>query len=61
LIENYDPAGFELFDLAEDIGEQEDLSKTMPEKVEQLGNQLNEWLRSVNTRMHTPNPDYRGN
>ena len=34
-IEFYDPPKIELYDLAEDIGEQKDLALKMPEKTEQ--------------------------
>jgi arylsulfatase A-like enzyme len=59
LIEHYDPPGVELYNLAEDIGEQVNLAEKMPQKTEQLLTKLHDWLKSVNAKMHTPNPEYK--
>jgi arylsulfatase A-like enzyme len=56
LIENYDPAGLELFNLSEDPSESTDLSAEMEEKALHLKAQLDAWLDSVNARLHRPNP-----
>jgi arylsulfatase A-like enzyme len=59
LIELYDPPKVELYNLADDIGEQFDLAETMPQKTEELLTKLRDWLKSVNAKMHTPNPEYK--
>lgn len=49
---------FELYNLKEDIGEQTNLAKEMPEKVCKLKEMLQDWRNEVNAQMLTPNPDY---
>jgi uncharacterized sulfatase len=49
---------FELYNLKEDLGEQNNLAKEMPEKVEELSKSLANWRNEVNAQMLTPNPDY---
>jgi len=49
---------FELYNLKEDIGEQRDLAKQMPEKNRELKKMLEDWRNKVNAQMLTPNPDY---
>jgi len=50
----------QLYNLAEDIGEQNDLAETEPDKRDELHNQLKAWRQSVNAQMPLPNPDYTG-
>ena len=61
LIKFYEDNHVELYDLKNDISEQNNLSETMPEKTEALYQKLNRWLESVNAAMPTPNPDYDPN
>jgi uncharacterized sulfatase len=49
---------FELYNLKEDIGEQKNLAKKMPERVENLKKMLYNWRSEVNAQMLTPNPGY---
>lgn len=49
---------FELYNLKSDIGEQNNLAKQMPGKVEQLKKMLSTWRSEVNAQMLTSNPDY---
>jgi arylsulfatase A-like enzyme len=58
LIEFLEDDHVELYNLKADIGEQNDLAKTMPEKAAQLRQQLHAWRRRVGAQMPTPNPDY---
>lgn len=60
LIKRYEGKRFELFNLAEDIGEKNDLSRDAPRKVEELDALLSAWLEAVGGQMPKPNPDYRG-
>ncbi|HPO89480.1 MAG TPA: sulfatase [Victivallales bacterium] len=48
LIEWTDNGKLELYDLAIDIGENNDISTTMPEKTQELLRILNEWRKEVN-------------
>jgi arylsulfatase A-like enzyme len=54
LIENYDPASLELFDLGADPSEANDLSSEMNEKALELKAKLDAWLKSVDARLHRP-------
>ena len=58
LIEFYDPPAVELYNLTKDPGEKEDLAQKMPEKAKALLSALHNFLKSVKTKTHTPNPDY---
>jgi arylsulfatase A len=49
---------FELYNLKDDIGEQKNLAKKMPEKTKELSKMLSDWRRKVSAQMMTPNPDY---
>ncbi len=60
LIEFYDPAIVELYNLDEDVGEKNDLSEKMPDKREELLSKLHQWLNSVDPIMHTLNPAFKG-
>ncbi len=48
----------QLFNLAEDIGESTDLSKTHPAKTEQLMNLLDQWREEVGAEFPVTNPDF---
>lgn len=58
LIQFYDPEKVELYNLDDDIGEINDLSETMPEKVKELSAKLENWLDEMGTIRHTMNPEY---
>ena len=49
---------FELYNLKRDIAEQNNLSKKMPRKTEQLTKLLANWRKKVGAQMMTRNPDY---
>ncbi|MCJ7729594.1 MAG: hypothetical protein MUO27_06930, partial [Sedimentisphaerales bacterium] len=49
---------YELYNLKEDIGEKNDLSKKMPRKVEELKRMLADWRVKVDAQMLTPNSNY---
>ncbi len=48
----------QLFNLAKDIGEQNDLSLQEPEKVIELRAMLHNWREKVNAKTMPPNPEY---
>ena len=58
LIEFYEDDRLELYNLAEDAGENRDLSREMPDRRKELHRMLREWRESVDAQMPTPNPDY---
>jgi arylsulfatase A-like enzyme len=49
---------FELYNLKNDIAEQNNLSKMLPIKTMQLKNMLANWRKKVGAQIMTPNPDY---
>ena len=59
LIEWYEDGSLELYNLKEDIGEKNNLTAAMPDKVSKLQKMLHEWRASVNALMPTANPDYK--
>ena len=61
LIEFYEDNRLELYHLAEDGGENRDLSRERPDKRNELHRLLTEWRQSVNAQMPTANPDYDPN
>ncbi|MFC1735220.1 sulfatase [Candidatus Hydrogenedentota bacterium] len=59
LIEFYEDGRIELFNVAEDISEKRNLSKSMPEKAKELHEMLMAWRVKVDAKMPSPNPEYR--
>jgi arylsulfatase A len=51
LIRRYEGRRFGLFDLEADIGEQNDLSNAMPERVTELDRELDAWLREIDAAL----------
>jgi arylsulfatase A len=49
---------FELYNLKDDIAEQNNLAKEMPDKTGQLKRMLANWRSEVNAQTLTPNPNY---
>ena len=58
LIEWFEDDRVELYNLAEDIGEVNDLATQMTEKTEELRELLRRWRREADARMPTPNPEW---
>jgi len=58
LVERYENMKVELFNLRDDIGEQKDLSQSMPELSAKLTKMLHEWRKKSGARMPTLNPAY---
>jgi arylsulfatase A len=58
LIEFYDGAPLELYNLKDDPGERNNLAKSRPELVASLRGKLHNWLRSIDAQMPTANPEY---
>jgi arylsulfatase A len=55
LIKRYEGKTFELFNLKNDLSEENDLSEKMPEKVKELDAKLTDWLRATNAKLPRPN------
>jgi arylsulfatase A-like enzyme len=58
LIEFYDEMRVELYDLKNDIGEQNDLAAAQPDRAIALRARLHAWRSEVGAQMPTPNPAY---
>ena len=58
LIETFDPEGIELYNLADDLGETNNLAAAKPELVNDLRRELDAWRKDVGAEMMRPNPDY---
>jgi len=58
LIEYFENNTVQLFNLKTDIGEEQDLSESEPEKASELRDMLHQWRADVNAQMIPPNPDY---
>ncbi|MCC9607179.1 sulfatase [Blastopirellula sp. JC732] len=59
LIEFYEDDRVELFNLAQDPGEQHDLSKSNPEKTAELRQKLKAWQTKMKAKMPQENPNYK--
>jgi arylsulfatase A-like enzyme len=59
LIEHYDPPQIELFNVADDLSETKNLAPQMPDRVNAMHADLDNWLSAVNAIRHTPNPDHQ--
>ena len=59
LIETFEDNVVELYNLKNDIGEQKDLSESMPEKTTELRKMLHSWRAEVDAKMMQPNPSYK--
>lgn len=58
LIQYYEDMHVDLFNIANDISEKQNLAEKMPEKVAELKKLLEDWRVSVNAHMPTINPNY---
>lgn len=56
LLKYYEDGHVELYNLAEDLGEAHDLSRTMPDRAAALGKRLEQWLEQVGAQRPRPNP-----
>lgn len=59
LIEDFEDHHALLFNLREDLGERNDLSKRLPDQTADLLKQLHAWQKSVDAAFPTPNPAYK--
>ena len=61
LLEYYENNTIQLFNLADDINEEKDLSVLLPEKALELKNMLHIWQTQVGAKHMQPNPEYSTN
>jgi len=61
LIETFDPAGVELYNLADDLSEKNNLAAAQPTFAADLRRDLEAWRQTVGAEMMQPNPDYDPN
>lgn len=59
LIKRYQGNHYELFNLADDPRETQDVAARFPDRVEQLDGQLTGWLERVDAALPQANPNYR--
>lgn len=59
LIEHYDSGRVELYDLAKDIGERNDLSKREPARVTEMRAKLSAWRMAVGAQTNAINPEFK--
>ncbi len=58
LIERYEDGAVELYNLADDPGEESNIAELLPEKAAELAAKLAAWRREVGARENQPNADY---
>jgi arylsulfatase A-like enzyme len=58
MIRDHESGSVQLFDLAEDLAESNDLARSLPEKTEELEKLLDDRLGRANAQMTSVNPDY---
>jgi uncharacterized sulfatase len=58
LIESSEDGHIELYNLADDVGEQQNLVTTMPDKAAALTKRLHTWREALGAKQATPNPVY---
>ena len=59
LIETFETGKAELYNLADDLGERNDLSKSMAKKTSQLRGRLHQWQATVKAQMPTKNRRFK--
>ena len=58
LIESSEDGHLELYNLADDVGEQHNLAAAMPDKAAELKKALHAWREALGAKQATPNPEY---
>ena len=58
LVEFFEDSRIELYNLAEDIGEENDLAVSRPEKASELRDKLHAWQQKVLAKLPAANPDF---
>jgi arylsulfatase A len=58
LVHFYEDGRDELYDLAKDVGETQDLANAQPERAKSMRQRLDAWLKSVDAQLPTTNPAF---
>ncbi|RMF87222.1 MAG: sulfatase, partial [Planctomycetota bacterium] len=58
LIYYHEDGHYELYNVAEDVGERHDLASSMPERVEAMKTRLHAWLKETGAKFPTPDPQF---
>lgn len=58
LIEFFEDNHVELYNLRDDIGEKDDLTRKFPDRTKRLHAKLRDWRQKVGAQLPSPNPDY---
>ena len=58
LIEFYEDARVELYNLRTDSGERNNLARSAPDVVKSMRDELDAWRRAIDAQMPTSNPNY---
>ncbi|HVC94393.1 MAG TPA: sulfatase-like hydrolase/transferase [Pirellulales bacterium] len=58
LVEHFEDGGVELYDLAQDVGETNDLATSEPARADDLRRKLQAWRTRVGAQMPVPNPEF---
>ncbi|EMI51767.1 sulfatase [Rhodopirellula sallentina] len=61
LIEFFENGELELYNLADDPAEENNLAKTQPERAERMLQAMRQWRKSTDAQMMTDNPNHRPN
>ena len=59
LIKWYEGPAFELYNLADDLGESQNVAEREPDRVRALDQQLIAWTKSVGAKLPKPNPGFK--
>lgn len=59
LLEYFENMTVQLYNLKEDLSEQNDISSSNPKKADELRTKLHQWRAKVDAQMMEPNPDYK--
>lgn len=59
LLEFFEDGRLELYNLADDVSEEHELSASQPNAAHRLRSQLRAWRRRVDAPMPTPNPNWK--
>jgi arylsulfatase A-like enzyme len=59
LLEFFEDGRVELYNLAEDIGEENNLAEKMPKKAAELQEMLHRWQKSIGAKLPRPNPAFQ--
>ena len=58
LIYYHEDQRHELYNITDDIGEQHDLAREIPELAKEMGERLQRWLQSVDAKLPQPDPQF---